>query len=68
MQVDVALDIVDKMCQAGFELSTHVLQSILQICEEAYDYILVSSPHPLPFFLRVCVLYSNLFLSSHNMS
>lgn len=40
-KVDVALDIVDKMCQAGFELSTHVLQSILQICEEAYDYILV---------------------------
>lgn len=58
MQVDVALDIVDKMCQAGFELSTHVLQSILQICEEAYDYILVSSPTPsLPSCVCVCIIF-----------
>lgn len=43
MQVDAALDIVDKMCEAGYMLSTHILQSILQICEETYDYILVWS-------------------------
>lgn len=41
MQVDTAVDIVDKMCEAGFTLSTQVLQSILHICEETYDYILV---------------------------
>ncbi|CAJ2650451.1 unnamed protein product [Trifolium pratense] len=40
-KVDVALDIVEKMCEAGFKLSTHVLQTIVQICEETYDYILV---------------------------
>jgi len=39
--VDAAVDIVEKMCEAGFELSTHVLQSILHICEQTYDYILV---------------------------
>ncbi|PNY06985.1 PPR containing plant-like protein [Trifolium pratense] len=39
-KVDVALDIVEKMCEAGFKLSTHVLQTIVQICEETYDYIL----------------------------
>ena len=58
MQVDVALDIVDKMCQAGFELATHVLQSILQICEEAYDYILVRPPPPPPLLLAcVCIIF-----------
>jgi hypothetical protein len=41
MQVDVALDIVEKMCEAGFKPSIHVLQTIIQICEETYDYILV---------------------------
>lgn len=41
MQVDVALDIVDKMCETGFMPSSQVLQSILQICEETFDYILV---------------------------
>ncbi|XP_058730510.1 pentatricopeptide repeat-containing protein At4g21880, mitochondrial-like [Vicia villosa] len=40
-KVDAALDIVDKMCEAGYMVSTHMLQSILQICEETYDYILV---------------------------
>ncbi|XP_061370061.1 pentatricopeptide repeat-containing protein At4g21880, mitochondrial-like, partial [Gastrolobium bilobum] len=40
-KVDVALDIVDIMCKAGFTLTTEVLQSILQICEETYEYILV---------------------------
>ncbi|GAU46174.1 hypothetical protein TSUD_93610 [Trifolium subterraneum] len=39
-KVDVALDIVDKMCEAGFRPSTHVLQTIVHICEETYDYIL----------------------------
>ncbi|KAK2380956.1 pentatricopeptide repeat-containing protein, mitochondrial [Trifolium repens] len=40
-KVDVALDIVEKMCEAGFKPSIHVLQTIVQICEETYDYILV---------------------------
>ncbi|WJX50823.1 hypothetical protein P8452_37074 [Trifolium repens] len=39
-KVDVALDIVEKMCEAGFKPSIHVLQTIVQICEETYDYIL----------------------------
>ncbi|KAG4967983.1 hypothetical protein JHK82_033688 [Glycine max] len=28
------------MCEAGFTLSTEVLQYILQICEESYEYVL----------------------------
>ncbi|KAG5033050.1 hypothetical protein JHK85_017032 [Glycine max] len=40
-KVGIALDIVEKMCEAGFTLSTEVLQCILQICEESYEYILV---------------------------
>ncbi|KAG4108892.1 hypothetical protein GLYMA_U031131v4 [Glycine max] len=40
-KVGVALDIVEKMCEAGFTLSTEVLQYILQICEESYEYVLV---------------------------
>ncbi|KAK7262647.1 hypothetical protein RJT34_30222 [Clitoria ternatea] len=40
-KVDVALDIVENMCEAGFILSTEVLQSILHICEDSYEYILV---------------------------
>jgi len=41
MQVGIALGIVEKMCEVGFTLSTEVLQCILQICEESYEYILV---------------------------
>jgi len=41
MQVGDALDIVEQMCAAGFNLSTYVLELILQICEESYEYILV---------------------------
>ena len=41
MQVGIALDIEEKMCEAGFTLSTEVLQCVLQICEESYEYILV---------------------------
>jgi len=41
MQVGDALDIVEQMCDAGFNLSTGVLQFILQICEESFEYILV---------------------------
>lgn len=40
-KVDVALDVVDKMCEAGFTLSTEVLRSILQICLETFEYNLV---------------------------
>ncbi|XP_015953570.2 pentatricopeptide repeat-containing protein At4g04790, mitochondrial isoform X1 [Arachis duranensis] len=40
-KVDVALDLVDNMCEAGFTLSTRMLQSILHICEETYEHILV---------------------------
>ena len=61
MQVDVALDLVDKMCEAGFTLSTEVLQSILHICEETYEYILVwhilLTTAPLFFF----AMYLSLF-------
>ncbi|XP_057752702.1 pentatricopeptide repeat-containing protein At4g04790, mitochondrial-like [Arachis stenosperma] len=39
-KVDVALDLVDNMCEAGFTLSTRMLQSILHICEETYEHIL----------------------------
>ncbi|WVZ03396.1 hypothetical protein V8G54_024202 [Vigna mungo] len=38
-QVGDALDIVEQMCDAGFNLSTDVLQFILQICEESFEYI-----------------------------
>lgn len=41
MQVHVALDIVDEMCEAGLALSNGVLHSILQICEETSEYNLV---------------------------
>lgn len=41
MQMDVALDLVEKMCEAGFTLSSEVLQFLLQICEESFEYILV---------------------------
>lgn len=41
MQVHVALDIVDEMCEAGLALSTKVLHSILQICDETSEYNLV---------------------------
>ncbi|XP_061341805.1 pentatricopeptide repeat-containing protein At4g21880, mitochondrial-like [Gastrolobium bilobum] len=37
----VALDIVDEMCEAGLTLSTEVLHSILQTCDEASEYNLV---------------------------
>ncbi|XP_027346358.1 pentatricopeptide repeat-containing protein At4g04790, mitochondrial-like [Abrus precatorius] len=40
-KVGIALDIVEKMCEAGFTLSIEVLQSILQKCEESYEYMLV---------------------------
>ncbi|XP_072066732.1 probable CCR4-associated factor 1 homolog 11 [Arachis hypogaea] len=33
LAVDVVLDLVDNMCEAGFTLSTRMLQSILHICE-----------------------------------
>ncbi|KAK8471692.1 hypothetical protein PHAVU_003G295700 [Phaseolus vulgaris] len=44
-KVGDALDIVEQMCNAGFYLSTGVLQFILQICEESYEYILVYQIH-----------------------
>lgn len=40
-KVHVALDIVDEMCEAGLALSTEVLHSILQICDETSEYNLV---------------------------
>ncbi|RHN55088.1 putative pentatricopeptide [Medicago truncatula] len=33
-KVDVAIDVVDKMCEAGFTLSSHVMQSVLETCSE----------------------------------
>ena len=63
MQVGVALDIVEKMCEAGFTLSTEVLQYILQICEESYEYVLVYyiflSPYnssPVSSFLTIYII------------
>ncbi|XP_052734330.1 pentatricopeptide repeat-containing protein At4g04790, mitochondrial isoform X2 [Vigna angularis] len=44
-QVGDALDIVEQMCDAGFNLSTDVLQFILQICEESFEYIWVHRIH-----------------------
>ncbi|XP_027911022.1 pentatricopeptide repeat-containing protein At4g04790, mitochondrial-like isoform X3 [Vigna unguiculata] len=44
-KVGDALDIVEQMCDAGFNLSTGVLQFILQICEESFEYILVHRIH-----------------------
>jgi len=32
MQVDVAIYVVDKMCEAGFMPSSHVMQSVLETC------------------------------------
>lgn len=58
MQVDAALDIVDKMCEAGYMVSTHMLQSILQICEETYDYILVRSIwHKAASLFFLCIIF-----------
>jgi hypothetical protein len=34
MQVDVAIYVVDKMCEAGFMPSSHVMQSVLETCPE----------------------------------
>jgi len=69
MQVGDALDIVEQMCNAGFYLSTGVLQFILQICEESYEYILVYL-----IFLTTCHLFilfynlrNNLFISSNSI-
>ena len=41
MQVHVALDIVNEMCEAGLTPSIDVLHSILQICGETSEYNLV---------------------------
>jgi len=41
MQVNVALDIVNEMCEAGLTLSTDVLHSMLQICDDTSEYNLV---------------------------
>ncbi|KAG5120168.1 hypothetical protein AAZX31_12G202700 [Glycine max] len=41
LKVHVALDIVDEMCEAGLTLSTKVLHSILQICDDTSEYNLV---------------------------
>jgi len=69
MQVGDALDIVEQMCNAGFYLSTDVLQFILQICEESYEYILVYL-----IFLATCHLFllfdnlqNNLLISSNSI-
>ena len=69
MQVGIALDIVEKMCEAGFTLSTEVLQCILQICEESYEYILVYTTSSLvlttaPLFLLFDNLHNNPSISS----
>ncbi|XP_022634393.1 pentatricopeptide repeat-containing protein At4g04790, mitochondrial isoform X3 [Vigna radiata var. radiata] len=45
LAVGDALDIVEQMCDAGFNLSTDVLQFILQICEESFEYIWVHRIH-----------------------
>ncbi|XP_014521951.1 pentatricopeptide repeat-containing protein At4g04790, mitochondrial isoform X1 [Vigna radiata var. radiata] len=37
-KVHVALDIVNEMCEAGLTLSTEVLHSMLQICDETSEY------------------------------
>jgi hypothetical protein len=34
MQVDVAIDVVDKMCEAFCMPSSHVMQSLLETCSE----------------------------------
>ncbi|KAH1103894.1 hypothetical protein AAZX31_13G270100 [Glycine max] len=41
LEVHVALDIVDEMCEAGLTLSTKALHSILQICDDTSEYNLV---------------------------
>lgn len=41
MQVHIALNIVDEMCEAGFTLSTEVLNFILHTCDEISEYNLV---------------------------
>ncbi|CAL0333812.1 unnamed protein product [Lupinus luteus] len=39
-KAEAALNIFDKMCEAGHTSNTAVLQSILQICTETYEYSL----------------------------
>ncbi|CAJ1978735.1 unnamed protein product [Sphenostylis stenocarpa] len=39
--VVTALDIVETMCDAGFNLSTQLLQLILQTCEKSHEYNLI---------------------------
>ncbi|ESW21695.1 hypothetical protein PHAVU_005G091800 [Phaseolus vulgaris] len=48
-KVHVALDIVKEMCEAGLTLSTDVLHSILQICDETSEYNLVHQ-----IFFTIC--------------
>ncbi|KAH1222692.1 Pentatricopeptide repeat-containing protein, mitochondrial [Glycine max] len=49
LKVHVALDIVDEMCEAGLTLSTKVLHSILQICDDTSEYNLLG--------LHICVSF-----------
>lgn len=63
MQVHVALDIIDEMCEGGFTLSTEVLHSMLQICEETCKYTLVWRIFHIAVSLCYS-LYDNIFFSS----
>ncbi|KAL2589776.1 hypothetical protein AAZV13_13G249700 [Glycine max] len=45
LEVHVALDIVDEMCEAGLTLSTKALHSILQICDDTSEYNLIEGAY-----------------------
>jgi hypothetical protein len=70
MQVDVAIDVVDKMCEAGFTLSSHVMQSVLETCSETDQHFrvlyILRKPASLFFYssssLSLSQLDSNQFL------
>jgi hypothetical protein len=60
MQVDVAIDVVDKMCESGFTLSSHVMQSVLETCSETDQhswvlYILRKADSN-PFLRTICCI------------
>lgn len=63
-KVDVAIDVVDKMCEAGFTLSSHVMQSVLETCSETdqhfrvFEIYSIISRHPHHFELneKICRL------------
>jgi len=65
MQVDAAIYVVDKMCEAGFMPSSQEMQSVLEICSETnqdFQVLYILRRATSLFFFSFFELYSNPFL------